>query len=86
MTERRVQVATFVRGLALVSLTAANVSQIAGHHYVGAFVCGSGISWLWYRNARGAALDAAPWLRECYAAGAGCGTVLGMVVMRWLYG
>ena len=76
----------FWRGFLIVCLTAANVAQISQHHYVGAFACGSAISWVWYRNARGAALESLPWLRECYAAGAGCGTVAGMLIVRAVYG
>jgi hypothetical protein len=82
----KLRAATFLRGWAIVTATAANVAQIASHHYGGAFVCGFLISWLWYRNARGAALDVAPYLRECYATGAALGTVTGMWIVRVLYG
>jgi len=78
-------VETFVRGFALVALTAANVGQIAAHRYGGAFVCGFLISWLWWRNARGAAHDDAVGLREAYALGAGCGTAFGIWIVSVLY-
>lgn len=82
----RLRLETFARGFALVALTAGNVGQIAAHRYVGAGICGFLISWLWFRNAKGAAHDSLPWLRECYAAGAGCGTVAGIWIVRALYG
>lgn len=82
----RLRAATFSRGFALVACTAANVRQIASGHYGGAFVLGCAISWLWFRNARGAAHDSVPYLRECYALGAGCGTITGMLLMRAVYG
>ena len=73
---------TFGRGFALVTVTAANVSQIAAGRYGGAFLCGFLISFLWWRNARGAAVEDGPYLRECYALGAACGTICGMWLTR----
>ena len=67
-------------------LTATNISQVAAHHYLGAFVVGVAISWVWWRNSHGAAHDDAPQARECYAFGAGCGTVAGMMLMQYWYG
>lgn len=81
----RLRVATASRAFALVACTAANVAQISAHHYGGAFLCGCLISWLWWRNAHGAAHDAVTHLRECYALGAGCGTVFGMWLIQSLY-
>lgn len=77
---------TFGRGFAIVTVTAANVAQIAGRHYGGAFVCGFLISWLWFINARTAAHDNMAGAREVYAAGAACGTVAGIWIVRVLYG
>jgi hypothetical protein len=82
----RLRVETFCRAFALVACTAANVKQITLNHYGGAFLLGTAISWLWFRNARGAALDGETYLRECYALGAGCGTVFGVAMMGWFYG
>lgn len=83
--EWRLRVATASRAFWLVSCTAANVKQIAGGHYGGAFVLGFAISWLWWKNARGAAWDDVTYLREAYALGAGLGTMTGMWVMQALY-
>lgn len=74
------------RGFLIVSLTSVNVGQIAGHHYGGAFCCGGAISWVWWRNAHSAAHDDLPHLRECYALGAGLGTITGMLLTAWAYG
>lgn len=81
----RIYAETFGRGFALVSLTAANVGQIAAHRYGGAFVCGFLISWLWWRNARGAAHDDVAGVRECYALGAACGTAFGIWLVSAVY-
>lgn len=77
---------TFLRGFAIVAVTAANVAQIAGRHYGGAFLCGCLISWLWWLNAQGAARGELAGLREAYALGAGCGTVAGIYLVSRLYG
>lgn len=74
------------RGWLIVTLTAANVGAIAGHHWWLAFVGGSAISFVWWENSRGAATSSAQWAREAYALGAGLGTVSGMWVVRALYG
>lgn len=71
----------FLRGVLQVSLTAANVSFIARHNIAGAFLVGTGISVVWWFNAH----DRSP-LRAAsliYGLGAGCGTVLGMELVRW---
>jgi hypothetical protein len=80
------RVRVFLRGFALVTITAANVSQIAAQHYWGAFVCGFLISWLWWKNANTAAHVSVRYSREAYAAGAGCGTVAGIWLVRAIYG
>lgn len=77
---------TFWRGFLIVTLTAANVGQIAGHHWAGAFVGGFGISFVWWTNSRTASHSDLKYGRELYAAGAGCGTVFGMWLVKVIYG
>lgn len=76
----------FLRGLLIVTLTAMNVGQIASRHYGGAFLGGCAISFVWWGNSRGAAHSEAKYGRECYALGAGLGTLAGMLLVRWFYG
>ena len=76
----------FWRGLLIVTLTASNVAQIAGGHWLGAFVNGAAISWVWFSNARVAANSHARYGRECYALGAGIGTIFGMWIIQRVYG
>jgi hypothetical protein len=71
----------FLRAFVYVSLTAANVAQIAHRNYAGAVVYGTAISLLWTFNVGGASRGGV-WWKCCYAAGAGCGTAFGM----WLGG
>lgn len=75
----------FLRGMAYVCCTAANVSQIASGHYLGAFVLGTVISTQWWRNSFSASRDDDPMLRWFYGVGAGLGTCLGMAAARWFY-
>lgn len=71
----------FGQGLIYVGLQAANVAQIARHHYVGAFVVGYLISQLWAWNVKSIAKRSG-WGGTVYAVGAAFGTVAGM----WLAG
>jgi hypothetical protein len=74
----------FLRGWLIVTLTALNVSQIAHGRYAGAFVCGTAISAVWWANA-GSASDDRSWRAgAAYALGAGCGTLTGMVLARFI--
>lgn len=66
------------------SLVALNVAQIAAGNVGGAFVVGFTISLLWFFNAQSAGRSDVPGAAWVYAAGAGCGTVAGMLVARWL--
>ena len=68
------------RGFLIVFLTALNVRQIAGGHYIGAFVVGAAISFVWFTNSKHAAHTGLKWAREAYALGAAVGTVAGMFV------
>lgn len=79
-------VGVFLRGFAIVALTASNVAQIAGGHWVGAFLNGGAISWVWWTNARQAAHSRACYGRFAYALGAAMGTVFGMWAVSWIYG
>lgn len=76
----------FGRGFLIVTLTASNIGQIAAHHWVGAFLGGFAISFVWWGNSRGAAHSNVVYGREAYALGAGCGTVFGMFLVKVLYG
>lgn len=76
----------FLRGFVIVALTATNTGQIAGKHWLGAFLVGFGISFVWFSNARSAAHSELRWAREAYALGAATGTSTGMLIVRLLYG
>lgn len=73
----------FGRAFLQVALVSANVVQIARGQYGGAFVVGSAISWLWFKNARGAARIDVAGAAEVYALGAACGTVAGMLLSHF---
>lgn len=72
----------FLRGFLIVCLTAMNVSEIAGGHYLAAFIVGFGISFVWWFNARNAARSDIRFAGTTYALGAGVGTVTGMLLSR----
>ena len=76
----------FGRGFLIVFLTAMNVGQIAGQHYLGAWCGGVAISFVWWTNSHSAAHLTARWSREAYALGAGCGTVAGIFITKFIYG
>lgn len=73
----------FGRAVLQVALVAANVVQIAHERYLGAFVVGCAISYLWFTNARTAARSELPGAALIYAMGAGAGTIIGMMVSRF---
>jgi hypothetical protein len=68
----------FWRGWLIVTLTAMNVRQIAGGHYLHAFIVGFGISLVWWFNSRNAAKSELVGAGLVYAIGAGLGTLTGM--------
>jgi len=76
---RRTGAILFVQGMVYVGLQAANVVQLARHHFVGAFVVGFLISLLWGWNVKGVAFRCG-WGGVVYAAGAAVGTVIGMFI------
>lgn len=72
----------FGRGLAIVTLTAMNVREISGGHYLAATLVGFGISLVWWFNSRSAAHSDLPGAGIVYALGAAAGTFTGMVLTR----
>lgn len=72
---------TFGRGFLLVALVAMNTRQVAGGHYVGAFVVGGLISAVWWANSS-AKREQFTGAGALYALGASFGTVLGMYLGR----
>lgn len=71
--------ALFFRGVVYVGLQAANVVQLARHHYVGAFIVGFLISLLWSWNVKAVATRDG-WAGVVYSFGAAVGTVLGLYI------
>lgn len=76
------RIRTFARGFVLVFLTAINVVQIAGRHWIGMTVIGFCISAVWWSNSsaqretyRGAGV--------LYALGAAVGTLCGAALADW---
>jgi hypothetical protein len=67
----------FLRGFVLVSLVAANTTQIAQRHFGGAFIVGMGVSLVWWWNSSSKRPEI-PGAAFAYAVGAACGTVTGM--------
>lgn len=75
-------VRVYCRALAIVTCTALNVTQVAGHHYVAAFFTGGLLSLIWWGNAKAAALSSERGAQAAYGFGAACGTMLGMWLGR----
>ena len=70
-------VRTFLRGFVLVALVAANTRQIAQGRYIGAFIVGGLISFVWWSNSS-AKREQFTGAGAVYAFGAAVGTVAGM--------
>lgn len=70
--------AVWWKAFSIVTVTAVNVTQVTGHNYVGAFITGSLLSFIWWTNAKTAARSDNPFAQYAYAFGAGCGTTFGM--------
>jgi hypothetical protein len=68
---------TFMRGFVLVALVAMNTRQVSGGRYLGAFVIGGLISFVWWANSS-AKREQFKGAGVVYALGAACGTVVGM--------
>lgn len=69
----------FGQGCVYVGLQAANVVQLARHHYTGAFVVGFLISLVWSRNVKDISCRSG-WAGVVYSFGAAVGTVLGLFI------
>lgn len=72
----------FLRGWLIVTLTSANVRQIAAGNYAHAFLVGYGISLVWWHNSRNAAKSDGKYAGWIYGLGAGVGTLTGMYLGR----
>lgn len=70
------------RAFVIVSLTAGNVVQVSRGHYLGAFIVGGCLSYVWFGNARTASRSVSPWDAWLYAFGAAVGTATGMFLGR----
>ena len=73
----------FGRAFLIVMLTASNVQLIAAAAWVPMFVTGTLLSFCWWGNTRVAAVGSSR-DRLAYALGAGCGTVTGVWLARWV--
>jgi hypothetical protein len=71
---------TWWKAFSIVTLTALNVTQVSGGHYCAAFVTGGTLSWVWWGNTRTANQQDGSLHRIAYAAGAACGTLVGMAL------
>ncbi len=65
----------FLRGFVIVALVSLNVRNIQASNYLGMFLTGAAISFVWWLNAGIATTSKKSAL--IYAIGAGCGTVFG---------
>ena len=72
-------IALFFRAFAQVALVSASTVFIAKENYIGTFVVGFGISWLWTGNVKKVAFGTKK-ERVAYAAGAACGSLFGLLV------
>ena len=68
-----------------VTLVATNTRQVSQARYPGAFLVGFGISAVWAFNVHFIAV-ADIWHGLAYAAGAACGTVMGIYITKRVYG
>lgn len=73
------------KAVAQVALISLNTYQVAHGHLPGAFVVGCAISWLWWANAGSAGKSQSRVDGFVYGLGAGIGSVLGLLISRWLY-
>lgn len=71
----------FLRGFVLVALVSGNTRQIASGRYVGAFLIGGLISFVWWSNSS-SEREKFKGAGAVYALGAAVGTVVGMWLGR----
>ena len=77
----------FLRGLLIVALQAANTLVITGHRLPQAFAVSMLLSLLWWGNAKKSGRsDDVPYAGIVYGLGAGCGALVGMLLIGWFYG
>ncbi len=77
----------FLRGLVMPGLVALNVLALTAGAWPLVFVTSFGISFVWAGSVKGIASSVSDFgAKASYALGAGCGSVLGMAVGRWLAG
>ena len=69
----------FARAFIIVALTAGNVRLVSDGRYLGMFLTGGMLSWVWWQNSGLASAHRDDrGLQMAYALGAACGTVTGM--------
>ena len=80
----RAGVLLFGRACCQVALVSANVVYLSQGRLGWAFVTGVAISYLWFHNARSATQARIPGADVIYALGAGCGTIAGAWLSRFV--
>lgn len=73
------------RAAAQTGLITANTYQVAHGHWLGVFVVGCAISWLWWANAGHAGRSTDPFDGLIYGLAAGVGSVSGLLIAEWVY-
>ena len=74
------------RAFSIVTLTALNVTQVTSGNWVGMFLSGGALSYVWWGNSQKAAKSlqsGTKWDALVYAFGAACGTVFGTLIGRY---
>jgi multidrug transporter EmrE-like cation transporter len=74
----------FLSAFLQVALVAANTWQISKQHFLGAFIVGTLLSFVWTFNIRKIVIGTMP-ERIAYSFGAGFGTVVGMFIAVYFY-
>ena len=78
------EIKLFLSGVLQVLLVAANTYQIAHKKWIGCFIVGFLISFVWSFNVKRIAFGKT-WERVIYASGAAVGTVLGLALSTYIY-
>ena len=82
--DNRTEIGLFFTGFLQVFLVAMNTYQIAHKYWVGCFVVGFLISFIWSWNVKKIAFGKLS-ERIIYASGAACGTIAGLLFVTFLY-